>query len=117
MLEELIHLTESLEVCGSCGSGEAALDQLSGARPDVVLIDVSLPGMSGFELLERIRAAYPELACVMLSGHRSARYAAQAKAGGAKAYVVKTDVQRLTGVLRDVRKNGGAFLALGLGAD
>lgn len=91
-----------LDVCGEAASGEAALSQISQAQPELVLIDVSLPGMSGLDLLEVIRDKYPDLMCVMLSGHGERSHVDQALLAGARGYVLKGDTDELAGALRKV---------------
>ena len=56
-----------------------------------MLIDLSLPGMNGIELIQELRARYPDLRCAILSGHRSKTYARRALAAGANGYVLKGD--------------------------
>jgi DNA-binding NarL/FixJ family response regulator len=102
MLAELIERTEGLELCGQSGSAEAALDRLEEARPELALIDVSLPGMNGIELVEALLRRRPATLCVMLSGHRSRSYAEAARTAGAKAYVHKTEAHELVKILGSV---------------
>lgn len=59
MLAELIERTEGLELCGQSDSAEAALDRLEEARPELALIDVSLPGMNGIELVQALLRRRP----------------------------------------------------------
>ncbi len=89
------------EAVGGAATAEAALDALTGAAagaadaapavdgPDLVLADVSLPGMSGIELVAALRERRPGLPCLMFSAHQEASYAERALAAGARGYVVK----------------------------
>ena len=61
----------------------------NGGRPDLVLIDVSLPGISGIELVAELARLYPELPCLMLSAHSDPKHVRQALANGARSYVAK----------------------------
>jgi DNA-binding NarL/FixJ family response regulator len=70
-------------------SGEDALALLPGLAVDVAIIDVSLPGMSGIDLLPLLREESPNLPCMMLSGHRHANYVRRAISAGARGYVTK----------------------------
>ncbi len=56
-----LHGESGIEVVGSFGSGEAALQALEACRPDAVLVDLKLPGMSGIELIVQVRARQPEV--------------------------------------------------------
>ena len=77
------------------GSGEEALAYLASAdedgsvMPDLVLVDVSLPGMSGIDLVGKLAKAYPQLLCLMLSGHKEPAYVQRSLALGARGYVAK----------------------------
>jgi DNA-binding NarL/FixJ family response regulator len=66
-----------------------ALSEFKCHRPDLVLIDLSLPDMSGIELTERINGRWHSTRCVILSGHRRSEYAQQALGAGALAYILK----------------------------
>jgi DNA-binding NarL/FixJ family response regulator len=77
--------------CTAAASAEKALDDIEASTPDVMLVDLSLPGMSGIELVAELRKRRPGLKCGILSGHKSARYVGQAFAAGAKAYMLKGD--------------------------
>jgi DNA-binding NarL/FixJ family response regulator len=82
----------NFEVVAVVGTAESALQELPGATVDVVLVDVSLPGMSGIELVSVIKEKYPGLPCLMLSGHASARYVDRSLEVGASGYVLKDDI-------------------------
>lgn len=91
-LRMMLEREEDMQVCGEADTGEAALGAVAGAAPDLVLVDVSLPGMSGIELVERFVERQPGLRCLMVSGHREKQYAEQALAVGAQGYVVKNSI-------------------------
>jgi DNA-binding NarL/FixJ family response regulator len=83
--------------CEAFANGEAALSRLQDVedRPDLLLVDLSLPGMSGIELVRAMRAVHPDLPCVILSGHRSVTYVSQAFAAGALGYILKGDPREI----------------------
>ena len=90
------------------------MERLPDLEADVMLIDVSLPGKSGLELLSEVRRQRPGIICIMVSGHSSADYAELARAAGARAYVVKSDLHRLPGILLEVSGREMSFRAYGL---
>ncbi len=96
----------------SVGSGEEALQQLDG-KFDLVLIDVSLPGMSGIDLLDEIREKRPQLPCLMVSGHVATHYVHQSMESGARGYVLKEDI---SGILEGIKQvlRGGTFVSRAL---
>lgn len=85
----LLQAIDSVEVVGQAATGEEGEDVVSAAVPDVVLMDLRLPGMSGTELTSRIRSRHPEvavLALTMLQDESSLRDALRA---GARGYLLK----------------------------
>jgi DNA-binding NarL/FixJ family response regulator len=79
----------NLQIVAVAESAEAALRYLRESAVDLVLVDYSLPDMSGVNLLETIVAEYPDLLCAMLSGHLSLQHAQRALELGARGYMIK----------------------------
>lgn len=73
-------------------SGEQALEHVLDRDFQLVMIDVSLPGMSGIELLAEIAAKKTGLPCLMVSGHMAPQYVNQSMRQGARGYVLKEDI-------------------------
>ena len=80
-----------LQVVAVAGDAEEALGRLRELSVDLVLIDFSLPDMTGVELLERLHHEYPELHCAIISGHLLPQHARRALATGARGYLIKDD--------------------------
>jgi DNA-binding NarL/FixJ family response regulator len=80
-----------LKVVALVPTAEAALERLRTLLIDLVLVDVALPGMNGIDLVATLHKQYPELPCLILSGHNEIAYVGRAIAAGAKGYVVKGD--------------------------
>jgi DNA-binding NarL/FixJ family response regulator len=74
--------------------GASAVEQARALRPDLILLDVSLPSLNGIEAAQRILAENPALRILFLSEHRSYDIVDAALATGARGYVVKTDAGR-----------------------
>ncbi len=89
-----------LEVIAVAGSAEEALEKIPGLNIDLVLVDVSLPKRSGISLVFLLHEKYPELPCVMLSGHLSPHYVRTSLEAGARGYLVK---DRAEGILTGIR--------------
>ena len=66
-LESLLRETGDLEFVGSCGTGEEAIKELPRRRPQIVLMDINLPKMSGVECTRQLRALLPEIQIIMLT--------------------------------------------------
>jgi DNA-binding NarL/FixJ family response regulator len=84
-----------LEVVDVAESAEEAIEKLAELEVDLVLVDVSLPSKSGISLVLVLHEKYPELPCVMLSGHLSAHYARSSLAAGARGYLVKDHAEEI----------------------
>lgn len=69
--------------------GSTALHRMASSRPDAMVLDMMLPGQSGFSVLERARALHPPLPVVMVTANQGRRHAALAESLGAAAYLVK----------------------------
>ena len=88
-IKSIIARTPQLEVVGEAGEGQAALQMVENLRPDMVLLDVSLPDMNGIELIHDIKKVLPEIRILMISMHTKIEYLTSAFQAGAMGYVVK----------------------------
>ena len=100
-LQRVLRERGQLEVVDVAKSAEEALQKISDLDVDLVLVDVSLPMRSGISLVIALQAKYPELPCVMLSGHLSPYYARSSLAAGARGYLVK---DRTDEILEGIRR-------------
>jgi DNA-binding NarL/FixJ family response regulator len=87
----LIKSNEHYQVCGEAGSAEEALSCLNGTVPDMALVDISLTGQSGLDLVKTLKAAHPRILILIISMHDEAVYAARALRAGARGYVMKQE--------------------------
>ena len=78
------------EVCGEAQDGAAAIDEAHRLKPDVVVMNITMPVLNGIDAAREIKASLPELAIVILSTHADKHFIEQAKKSGARAYVAKT---------------------------
>jgi DNA-binding NtrC family response regulator len=86
-------------------SGEQALQRVQDDVPDVMVLDLKMPGIDGMEVLRRVRQAYPQVQVVILTGHGSEKDEAEAKRLGAFAYLQKpVDMEKLVKTLRQAYK-------------
>lgn len=100
---------DDIDVCGIAASAEEALEGLESADPSLVLLDISLPGRNGLELLGQIRREW-ELPCVVLTGHVGRSPVANAFEAGAGGYVLKGIPDDLEIAVRTVA-DGGTFIS------
>jgi DNA-binding NarL/FixJ family response regulator len=112
---QLINNEKDLVVVGEAEDAAKALTTIEVARPDVVLIDISLRGASGIELLKNIKARFPKLLVLVLSMHDESVYAHRALRAGASGYIMKQEATE--NVLTALRKvlRGEVYLSERLG--
>lgn len=103
-LRRVLHEKGHLDVVEIAGSAEEALEKIQGLHVDLVLIDVSLPQRSGISLVLLLHEQYPNLPCVMLSGHMSPHYVRSSLAAGARGYLVKDHAEGILTGIRHVLK-------------
>jgi DNA-binding NarL/FixJ family response regulator len=87
-IRQILDKEPDIEVIAEAERGELALELLELLQPDVVLLDVRMPGISGIETTRRIRAAFPKIRVLILSAH--ADFAVEAFHAGALGYVLKS---------------------------
>ncbi len=85
----LLERTQDIAVTGECGSGEEAYREICARLPDVVVMDINLPGISGIETASRIMAREARARILMFSMHDDPMFASRALQAGARGYVTK----------------------------
>lgn len=88
-MADVIASIDGMTHCGDAGSGEEALEKLDEITPDIILVDGSLPGMSGEDFVREMRIRQPEIPCLFFSGRDDAHTVRSALSAGACGYVVK----------------------------
>ncbi len=90
-LSLLINREPDLVVCGEAEEATGAMHVLASARPDVLIVDISLTGPDGLDLLKNIRITHPTLPVLILSMHEESIYAERALRAGANGYIMKQE--------------------------
>lgn len=94
-------------------SSEQAIEQLPLSNYDIVLIDVSLPGKNGIDLIDDVHQQKPGLPCLMVSGHLASQYVHQSMDAGARGYVLKEDINGILEAIKQVLR-GGTYVSRAL---
>jgi len=106
-LENEINQTSGLQCLSSYPTAEAALQGIPDLRPDVVLMDINLPGMDGVECLRRLKAIAPETPVLMLTVYEESEKIFNSLLAGAVGYLLKrTTTPQLIEAIRQVREGG-----------
>lgn len=90
-LRRLVADSGEMEVLGDAADASSAWEALERLQPDLVLMDVDMPGGGGIALTRRLHQAYPQIRVVMLTGQLEGRYVDEAMAAGAQGYLLKTN--------------------------
>lgn len=102
-LTEMINHEDDLAVCGTAEEMNQSLDQIEKLRPDLVVLDISLRGSNGIEVLKNIKVRYPKLLVLVLSMHDETLYALRALRAGAAGYIMKQEpAERVLSSIRQV---------------
>jgi len=92
MVRSALQQHPHFEVCGEAEHGANAVEEVKRARPDVVVLNVTMPLVNGFEAAREIKKQIPETAIVILSSHADVHFVAEAKKIGVRAYVSKSKI-------------------------
>jgi len=88
-IRALLEKLPGVAVAGEAGDGREVLDLIKAHQPDVVLMDISMPGLNGLQALARISRDFPQVRVIILSMHPNDEYVLQALKSGASGYLLK----------------------------
>lgn len=109
-LVSLLALGEGIDVVGEAADGRTAVDRALELEPDVVLMDVSMPALSGLEAASRIKKKSPKIKVLILSAHDNEEYVLQVVRSGANGYLLKnTSAEDLYAAIRSVHRGHAYF--------
>lgn len=110
-LKRIVTSAEDMAVVGEAADGTQVMQQVRGSDFEVLVLDLSMPGRSGMELIKLVRGEKPKLRILVLSMHEELQYAVRAIKSGASGYLTKESAPlQLIQVLRKIA-SGGAFIS------
>ncbi|MFZ7128392.1 MAG: response regulator [Desulfobacterales bacterium] len=116
-IRKLINGDDRLTVTAEAGDGLELLRLLNQTPADLVILDISMPGLGGIEAAKEIKTRHPELAVLILSMHKKKEYLKMALAAGAKGYLTKENTAaELLSAIHAIRK-GGTYLSPSIAAE
>jgi DNA-binding NarL/FixJ family response regulator len=102
----LINRESDLTVCGEAEDARMAMQSITTSKPDILVVDISLNGPDGLDLLKNIRTRHPELPVLILSMHDESIYAERALRAGAQGYIMKQEAtEKVLVALRRILSN------------
>ena len=112
-LRRLLDSESDLSVSAEASDGREVLEEVDRHRPDVVVLDITMPRLGGLETLERLRAKHPDVKVILLSVHSDPRFIQSAISLGADGYVLKNGrAAEIVSAIRAVTKGGSYFSPL-----
>ena len=111
-LARMLNRSEGFQCVSQYGTAEAALEGLPNDKPEVVLMDINLPGMNGVECVRRLKQAAPAVSAVMLTAYEDTENIFNALAAGANGYLLKrAPLAELLEAIREVHRGGSPMTA------
>ncbi len=110
-MEMTLQAEPGFEVVGMATTGEEALELMERTKPDLAIVDISLPGMNGLELIRILRSRSEEIRILVVSRHDEELFAERAIRAGAQGYIMKMNAgEQIVDAVRKI-KNGGMYLS------
>lgn len=97
------------QICAEASSGSEAIDVASRLNPTVILLDITMPGISGLEVASRISAVDPDCKILMVTMHESGELTNDARRVGARGYITKVEAARMLVPAIEALLSGGTF--------
>ena len=102
-LAQMLNREADLMVCGEAEDASTVLQAITTVKPDILIVDISLNGPDGLDLLKNIRTRYPGLPVLILSMHDESIYAERALRAGANGYIMKQEAaEKVLGAVRQI---------------
>jgi DNA-binding NarL/FixJ family response regulator len=108
-LRSLLEASEGYSVCGEAADGRAGVERASELRPDIVVMDIGMPELNGFEATRQVLEKSPQTRILILSMHQSDQLVKEVLAAGAHGYVLKSDAARHLITALDALRDGRSF--------
>jgi len=116
-LSQMINQETDLTVCGEADSAQHALESLKKSQPDLMIVDISLQGIDGIELIKIIKTRYENLPVLVVSMHDESLFAERALRVGAKGYIMKQEaIEKMMEAIRRVLR-GELYISEGVSAN
>jgi len=116
-LRSLLETRPEFEILGEAGDGLQAIEKASELKPDLIVMDVSMPQLDGLQATRQIRKKLPQTKILILSQHDSSHMLSAALEAGANGYVTKSQVSRCLLSALDAVSSGRPFSWNGQGSD
>ncbi len=113
-LRRILQEKANIEILGEVGDGLELLNLLKKSKPDLIILDVSMPNLRGIEAIPEIRHIQPEVKVLMLTMHKEEEYLYQAVSAGANGYLLKDDAEKELFLAISGIQDGKIYISPGL---
>jgi DNA-binding NarL/FixJ family response regulator len=113
-LERLINTGDRFQICGEAGNAAEGMKIIGETKPDLAIVDISLPDADGIDLTGQIVKEFPSLRILILSMHDESSCATRALKAGASGYMVKQDAAEKIEIALEEVSNGRTYLSPGI---
>ncbi len=104
-LRRIVEEEGAMEVVAEASDGKEAIQKVAATRPDVAVVDISMPGFDGLEVVSRLKDSHPDLPVLILTMHEEAQYVVRAIEAGAMGYLTKQSApEQLVTAIRRIHK-------------
>ncbi len=109
-LRKVLEDSSEIQVIAEAADGDTAVDKVLSCKPDVAVVDISMPGMDGLEVVTRLKSYCPEIPVLILTMHEEEQYVIRAMEAGAMGYVTKQSApEQLVAAVKKLH-GGGSYL-------
>lgn len=113
-VQQILHAFPEWELCGEAGDGQEAIRLAQTLRPEIIIMDVSMPGLNGLEATRIIRDILPDTKILLLTLHSSTELVRSAFRVGARGYVLKSDAEHELVRALNVVAGEGTYVSPGI---
>lgn len=110
-IKNIISMNEKLQIVGEVSSGEEIMDFLKDSEVDIIILDISMPGIGGMAAAKLVKSKYPWIKILMLTMHKNKQYFYNAMAAGADGYLMKDDSDKELLIAIDKLLSGKSYIS------
>jgi two-component system, NarL family, response regulator LiaR len=109
----LLQLNDAYEICGAFTDSESAIEEIESIKPDAVLVDINLPGMSGLQFVQQAKTLLPQTLFLMCTSHEDSDVVFESLHAGASGYILKTEEpSKILSALKEMLEGGSPMTTI-----
>jgi two-component system, NarL family, response regulator LiaR len=109
----LLQLNDAYEICGAFTEAESAIEEIEILKPDAVLVDINLPGMSGLQFVQQAKTLLPQTLFLMCTSHEDSDVVFESLHAGASGYILKTEEpSKILSALKEMLEGGSPMTTI-----